>query len=429
MNDDTRPVPADRWRYAPALAGGLIAVVVGVHLLVRQDNEWEHVFVPAAQRLWAGDDVYRAGGAYLYPPFMAWATLPFVGLSHAAGRFIFVAMSVGCAVFMLGGAWRLAGGGRLREPPEARAALAGACCGAFYIHNCLVHQQTDVFIGALLVGGCLALRRGRGVLAATGFGLAAAMKCTALLWAPYLLWRRRPAAAALLLAVALGVNLLPELVNRPGAGGTWLGVFASRYLAPLTGRDHVPGSWGSDIVYNQSLSGAAQRWLLTEPRWSGGECTVENTGAAVSPLTVRAVLLGSEFLLFVLAVRALGRPFRPAADPNNEVLEYGVVLASMLLLSPMSSIAHFGTLVVPGFCLARRAINQRDAVLTALLLAAATAGLASNKDLLGGNLYTVALWGGCVMLNTLALLAGCLRELRRAVPVARAPAVALRTAA
>jgi hypothetical protein len=429
MSQYNRATAGQPSRHVPAIAGVLILIGVGIHLFVRQDNEWEKVFVPAAARLQAGDDLYLPGAAYLYPPFTAWATIPFVGLSHAAGRFVFVGINLACVAFVLRAAWHLAGGGRPSTARELWTAILGGSCGIFYIHNCLVHQQTDLFIAALLLGACLALIRGRSILAATGFGIAAAMKCTPLLWAPYLLWRRRPLAAAWLVTVALGVNLLPELVNRPAAGGTWLGVFASRYLAPLTNREHVPGSWGSEIVYNQSLAGAAQRWLMTEPHWTDVDCTIEKTDSKVSPAAVRALLLASEGLLALVAAWILARPFQRAANANCEVLEFSVVMLFMLLLSPMSSMAHFGVLVLPGFCIARRVWNSADRVLMALLLGAIAAALASNKDLLGGRLYTVALWGGCVMLNTLFLLAACLRELARSKTDAIAVAVELRSAA
>jgi hypothetical protein len=411
------------------VAGFLVLVGVGVHLCLRQDNEWERVFVPAAQQLWSGKDLYGAGSVYLYPPFTAWATLPFLGLSHTSGRVVFVCLNLIGVAFVLYGAWRLAGGRRVSGPADVAAALVGGSCGIFYLHNCLVHQQVDVFIAALIVGGCLALLRDRGFLAATGFGVAAAMKCTPLLWAPYLVWRGRPVAAAWLVVVALGVNLLPDLVNRPAGGGTWLGVFASRYLRPLTNRDYVPGSWASEIIYNQSLAGSAQRWLDTTPHWAADDCTVEKRGAPASPTSVRGLVLGSELLLLTLAAAACGRPCRVIADRRRAVLEYGVVITLMLLLSPMSSMAHFGILVIPGFCLARRAFAGRQRVLTVLVLLAAAAALAANKDLLGGRLYTVTLWCGCVMLNALLLLLGCLWELARGEQRRDVPALELKHAA
>jgi hypothetical protein len=414
MSVNYRLPSENRWQTIVIAAMAVVLLGLGTHLFVRQDNEWEKVFITAAARLWSGGDVYQAGGAYLYPPFTAWLTLPFLALSHGAGRLVFVILNLACLMYVLRGAWRLAGGGGLENAAQRWAALAGASCGIFFMHNCLVHQQTDLFIAALLMGGCLALNRDRALTAATGFGLAAAMKCTPLLWAPYLVWRRRPVAAAWLLAVALGVNLLPDLVRHPESGGTWLGVFVTRHLAPLTDHRYVPGSWGSEIVYNQSLAGAAQRWLRTAPRWTAAECLVEETESAAPPAAIRGVLLSADLTMAVLAAIALGRPFRPIPDGNRAVFEYGVVFVLMLLLSPMSSMAHFGILILPGFCLARRALERRDVVARVLLALAIVASCASNKDLIGGRLYTTLLWVGCVMFNAIFLLAGCLRALLHA---------------
>jgi hypothetical protein len=398
-------------KHVALAAGTAVALVgLGVYLCLRQDNEWERVFVPAAARLWTGDDVYLPGRAYLYPPFTAWATLPFVGLSHDASRLAFVAINLVALVAALAWAWRLAGF-RGVDDPLRWAGVLGAGCGVFYLNNCLVHQQTDIVIAALLLGSCLALLRGRALVAASGFGVAAAMKCTPLLWAPYLVWRRRPAAASWLVIVAVGLNFLPDLVNRPAEGGTWLGVFVNRHLSPLGRADHLPGSWNSLIVYNQSLAGAAQRWLLTGPVWTDDDCLILPTGASVPPMLIRALLLAAVLAVCGLTARVFAPPFRASTDREREVLEYGAVLLLMLLLSPMSSAAHFGTLVLPGMLLARRAVVRRDPVLRALLIAALVCAIVSNKDLVGGRVYTTALWCGCVMMNAVFLLVASLREL------------------
>jgi hypothetical protein len=85
----------------------------------------------------------------------------------------------------------------------------------------------------------------------------------------------------------------------------------------------------------------------------------------------------------------------------------------MLLLSPMSSKAHFGTLIVPGFCLARSALLFRSRTLVAVLLGAILLGLLSNKDPLGERLYTLSLWYGVVTWQTMLMLSGCLFAYRR----------------
>jgi hypothetical protein len=85
----------------------------------------------------------------------------------------------------------------------------------------------------------------------------------------------------------------------------------------------------------------------------------------------------------------------------------------MLLLSPMSSKAHFATLVLPGMCLARAAVQTRDRFVWTLLVAAVALGLVSLKGLLGERLYSVSLWLGLVTWQTLILFLACLILLRR----------------
>ena len=105
----------------------------------------------------------------------------------------------------------------------------------------------------------------------------------------------------------------------------------------------------------------------------------------------------------------------------------------MLLLSPMSSKPHFCTLVLPGFCLARLAVDRSYLAAGVAVAVAAAAALLSNKDLLGAGLYTIMLWHGTVMWDATALLAGCLFVLARgasagAAGTAPAPPVVARAA-
>jgi hypothetical protein len=285
-------------------------------------------------------------------------------------------------------------------------------------------------IGCLVAGGCLALSRGRDLLAATAFGFAAACKCTPLLWAPYLVWRGRWKPALLLLVVALGANLLPELISRPPDGGTWLQVWATRYLRPLAAPDRYPGTWGSDVLYNQSIAGAGQRWLVTQWEWTPEGVRVTTRPDAVSPGQLQTVVRGVEAALIGLSIVALARSRATGAGHQSErnVYEYGVVLALMLLLSPMSSKPHFGTLLIPGFALARLAVSSRRRGVGMVVALAATAALVSNKDLIGAGNYTLALWYGSVTAVSVALFFGCATTLIR-IPASAAARGALARAA
>jgi hypothetical protein len=126
-----------------------------------------------------------------------------------------------------------------------------------------------------------------------------------------------------------------------------------------------------------------------------------------------------EFALIALVLWVCGRPFRRVdggEETARQALECGMVLMLMLLLSPMSSKAHFGTLVLLGCCLARATLRARNRLITGILVAAALIGLICNKDPLGERLYTLSLWYGVVTWQTLLMLAACLlayRQLRK----------------
>jgi hypothetical protein len=392
------------WHYPYFAIAAPLVIVFSIAFCRRDDSEWEYVYVVAANHLRQGVDIYTDGNSY--PPFAAFSALPASFLPPALVRLSWLLVNLGCFGALVLGAWRLAGGPRLqgaRRGPRAEhvAAVLGFLCGVGYLQNSLAHQQNDVILGALLVAGCLALSRSHSLRAATCFGLAAALKCTGLLWLPYLLWRGRPVAAAWLLVVAVGVNLLPDLVSSPPSGQLWLTEYATRYLVPITAADHVAGTWGSDVMYNQSLAGAGQRWLVADRQ------------NPVRPEVLRAAVVGVEAALLLATLAVCRRPFRKlerrvTAGVDPEVVEYAVVLLLMLLSSPMSSKAHFGVLIVPGFLLARAAITSGSPFLWVCLLGSTALALLSNKDPLGEDLYTLTLWYGTATWQALILLLGCL---------------------
>jgi hypothetical protein len=88
---------------AAAVAFGVLAVT----FLLRKDSEWDETYVPAAQRLARGVELYRAQGEnYLYPPFMAFAALPAALLAPLPGRAVFLLVNLVCLTFLVRGGWQ-----------------------------------------------------------------------------------------------------------------------------------------------------------------------------------------------------------------------------------------------------------------------------------------------------------------------------------
>lgn len=401
-------------RYRPlVLLYAIGMLVLAWPFSTKRSSDWMVTFVPTARHLAAGEELYFQPHGFVYPPFQALFALPVLELPDIAQRLTWFAVNAIALWIAIRSAWRLAGGPDLEQRPlnprELIAAAIGLFIGLTYFLNSLMHHQTDVLLAALIFSGCERLQCGRGFTAATLFGLAAAMKCTPLLFALYLVIRGRFAAAAWLVCVAIGVNLLPDLINSPPHFSCWLAKWWTIFLAPMAAAEHRPGIWASDIIFNQSIIGAVNRWTMTSWTLSDGfrAFLIE---PRISPTVMKLSILGSAALLGTASLAAVIRG-RLLPEASRSALECSLVLCGMLLFSPMSSPAHFGLLILPAFLLAREALLNRgraSAVMLAFMLAAA---YASNKDLLGGTLYSLGLWHASITAGALAAWIGCTTKL------------------
>jgi len=395
----------------------LLAIVVFISLSIGflrkfHDGDWYKTYLPSAKHLWNGQSIYHTGDGYIYPPFPALFALPFACLPGILPHLMWYAVIVAGFIFMCRWSWRLAGGPTLQgrifpRPIEHVAFLLALIPGATYAFNCISHSQTDIVIGFAIIAGCVAMTRGKSLLAATLYGLAAAMKGPALIWFPYLIARRKPLAAVWMIAVFTGVNLAPNLIDhRP----TLLLVnWVHDYLAPAKSAKNVyPDVWYSES--NQSLLGSITRWSTTRWEWRGN--TYEQRIPLARPATpgkLKLILFGSYGMLLVILADALGwwpKPLDRSSGSIRPALEFGLVVSLMLICSPMAAKAQWGILMLPGFCLVRLCILRRDPVLTFCFVAGWLAWAAS-QNFLGKNGVFVGLWYGAVLWNALIWFAGC----------------------
>jgi hypothetical protein len=253
-------------------------------------------------------------------------------------------------------------------------------------------------------------------VAATCLGLAAGIKCTPLLWAAYLLWKREWLAAGWLVVVAVGVNLLPNLTCAPQQGGWWFEVWLQRYLLPLSEAGRYPGVWGSSILMNQALAGASFRWCVTTWHWTSSEIEIVTRSAPVDAGLLKLALYGVQGVLVLTVAALMNRRetgLARSSDTTSTALEYSAVLLLMVLLSPMSSKPHFWTMLLPGFCLARLALERKQSCLWPFLIGSLALNVLSTQGLVGSRLASVSLWYGLVTGSAFTLLAGCALALGR----------------
>lgn len=389
------------------LVGALV-----IPFCTRKQAVWDQVYVSAASRLSAGANIFTEG--YAYPPAFAWVALPFASMPILLNRFLWYTINVLAMVLIFRGVWRLSGGGKLEggQPAsrkEHTILLLGLACGIYYVLDALTNLQTDLVIVALVTAGCLWLMKGRDLLSGVSLGLAAGLKCTPLLFAPYLIWRRHFRAAGVLVAVALLINVIPDWTHPSPHPKGRLHYWASTHLAPMANEDFEPGKWLAGFEFNQSLAGSVNRWSLVSFTWDGTHYRMLPRQKPPRITTMKKVVLGVSIGLLLLALAVAGRKETtpPAQQPSRTALEFSMLVLLMVLLSPMSSKPHFAVLLLPGCCLARVVVEKRRLVPTLLLGAAIVAGLLSNKDLVGKRVYDWVIWYGSVFWGAVFLYGGC----------------------
>ena len=437
------------WLLVWGLWAGIVAGSAPLFLSTPEKTEWAWVYRRAALRMQAGEPVNVIEPvAYAYPPAMAFLTVPLSNGSPRLGALAWLAINAAALAVLMTGCQRLCGGPRPFEPLDGRWLLVfitAMLLNLRYTIAPLQHQQFDLVIAALVVGGCWALAAGRKAAAGISIGTAAAMKCTPLLFLPWLLWRREWKAAALLLTLAVGLNVLPDAVfpqtNGRRYGQDWIDSFAA---APAR---QGPGQWFTEPSQNQSLAGTMARWFgrpsnagpseIDAPGAADDRAAIDNDRSAErdgeNARLLRIIVYGTSFLLLLTTVLVCGRPLKPlgqtpAGPPTSDAagqrldagshanadrhrprptlqlaIESSAVCCLMLLLSPMTGKAHFVVMLLPCFLLARLAVLEGDRRLWFVLALMAVAGPLTTKGILGRDLGGVVLdWG----LPTLYLVLG-----------------------
>lgn len=392
-------------------------------IFFRSNSEFDGVFKTYARILLQGEDIYHPGSTFMYPPWMAFATIPFTFMPHWASRLSWGIVNIFFLYLSIYSAWKIS----VTVSPNTFkfgwvAFVTGLICSATYFLNCLSHQQFDVIIAGTLLFGCLQLSKNKEITGGFLLGAGAACKLTPLLFIPYLIYRFKWKGLLSLVAGFFLCNLISDFtLGLPKEGIPRLFIFADRFLAPMTKPDYIPGTWGTEIIYNQSLAGTIKRFTQSHLEKTEGKYSVvvenENSRALqVKYFLLGLVILGTGFTLFCWGLPGRVMPNEDSnTKPNNIApvfvapafaMEISMIFCAMLLLSPMSGMAHFGILILPAFCLARM-LEYRHKIVAILFLAIPVlVGLLLNKDLSGSNNYTILLWLGGLTCATISLFLG-----------------------
>ena len=444
------------WRDRVVFLAGVVVLLImaGIFSTHGEGSDAPRCFLIAGRHMLQREAIHRLTETYSYPPATAFLLLPICRMPQTSLLVTWYLLNALAIASLFHSAWKLAGGPKLigMENRWHGVFWLGAVLlmGRFFLAP-LENMQSDIIVAAMVLGGCRLIWSGRDVTGGSLIGTAAAMKCTPLLFVPYLILRRRWGAAAGVLVAAALWNVLPDLLLPQSNGHSYLGDWAHTYLS-FAGKS-APGVWHSDLLLNQSLGGACNRWLrlglglpVLDAHMSGRELPLSAVGwlkwgtYGMSALLLgTTVFCGGKWLRRLPNISALERAPLPWHQLHFSV-EVAAVLALMLLLSPMSGKAHFVSLLLPCLLIARWIIERPGWVTGALLAVLVVCGPLGSKSLLGTAWGQHCLIWGTPTLFALGTLVFCWRILRasdvqgsrieaQVYPVVPAPAARRRLAA
>jgi hypothetical protein len=274
-----------------------------------------HAYVPA------GNGSYWTTQAYVYAPFFAYLMVPLSLLPHYAALTTWDLLNVAFLVLALYAALRAAG---LRPGAGMLVMLAAFAAVTLPVHRELDLGQSDLLLMALVCSAFWARSAGRAVVAGALLGAAGAVKPELLLLALFLLWRRDFRFALAAIGSTLVLGLAPFLLLGQRAWSdfwTAWGFWSNQYLP---------------FLHNEAPKGVLARLFTVNP--------------ASRPLVVAPSLVTVLWIVVVLV--ALGLTIsvistRPLRRDVASLLEVGLVIEGIMLVSPLTERPYFLFLLIP----------------------------------------------------------------------------------
>ena len=367
------------------------------------------VFVRGSARLLAGeyltvDEIHH----FTYPPLFALLMVPFTWPSIVVAKVIWSVVNAGLLALVVVAASRLAAGDDEASPatrPFVMVVAVLVCLQATLA--VFQNHQYDLVVVALCVLGVVELSGGRDVRGGVLLAAGAALKVTPALFLPYLLVKRHYRAAAAFVAALAVLSVLPDLLlGGPEPGKIYLLDWFAKivghhplldpYIDPAFAGSLAPGGGTNEL--NQSLGVLVFRVLSAE----------SDSPVHWLDLSKRGVLIGRLLTMAaVLVPIALAGSWRRSFSDSSRhtiALEAAAVFALMLLLSPMSSKSHFVALVPACALIADAACRRRSWRLWGLLGGLFVLAVATGRDVIGGELASLAYHAGVFTWVTIAML-------------------------
>jgi hypothetical protein len=277
-----------------------------------------------------------------------------------------------------------------------------------YIASPIENYSNDMVVAGLIVLAIRLWAKNRELLGGVAIGIATACKATPLLFLPILFLQRRWKAAIVMAIVTIIAFELPDIFFAKDSGswgGHWIALVTNSLNQGSEAQTVV--HWSSWNQLNQSVAGTVTR-LFSYSSSSNIDgvnvCIVE-----LQPFTIKIFITVAR--LFVVGILVLAM-YKPSKTPLaiRRFSEGALIVCGMLLISPMSSKAHFFLLLLPAAIMIRFYLwEQKDKLVACSLIAMFVFGTLTSKGLIGKEAGRFILATGSVTWCTVLAMLGTWR--------------------
>jgi alpha-1,2-mannosyltransferase len=251
--------------WLPIAIGAAWLTVVWVQIVAAPQGDfprhWEQ-----GRRLLAGEFIYADGLNVVYPPLWALAHAPLTIMSAHTAQVVVYPLALLALAFLLR---TLAGMSAPQLPLPAERAVWSAAAAVTLAAPFVSRDLPEVGVNTALVAlSWLAVAlwsRGRDVAAGMSLGLAAALKCTPLLFVAYFALKRQWRVAAVSALACAAFTLSPALVQGPGPYARAMEAWLATVWRGVTEPDPSRGPLGEQKVESLALRPALARYLMRLP--------------------------------------------------------------------------------------------------------------------------------------------------------------------
>ncbi len=242
-------------KHLPWVGFGCLAVLAAVMFQARARNQMYdfEVYRVAATRVVAGESLFRVEDGhwqYKYFPAFAFVLAPLALMPPAAARAVWFGLTILLVVLLVNRSYRLLPD--RRRAPAFLITLIVLMMGKFYVRE-IGLGQSNALLAVLAIAAVAEWRAGRDLTAGALLAAATVVKPYAILFLPYLLWRRRISGVSAFVGVLVVAILLPAL--RYGWAGNlallraWWDTVSTSTAPNLAGQDNI------------SIAGMYAAWL------------------------------------------------------------------------------------------------------------------------------------------------------------------------